>query len=260
MLFLSPTGASLVFVSIGVFTRKYAPTVSGFMYALSILTLVCFSLPAVANRLYQSIEAIHPAVPIEFVESASYIVVLGGSMEPPVYPRVIAELGESGDRVIHAWRLYQAGKAPVVIVSGGQIYAGSDVLPESVYMRDMLVELGVPEAHIIVESDSRTTYENAVNTFQILAALSDSDEGATSGPEATPSVLLVTSALHMGRALAAFRKAGVYVTAATTDIRQANNGAPGWLRWFPDARALSRSTEVIREWLATMVYRALGRA
>ena len=67
--------------------------------------------------------------------------------------------------------------------------------------------IGVPAEAVVLEGKSRNTHENAIFTAAILK-----DKGWR-------SVLLVTSAGHMRRAMAAFRKAGVAATAATADVR-----------------------------------------
>ena len=59
-------------------------------------------------------------------EPASYphaaaIVLLGGAMEPGLPPRQHPEINASGDRVLQADRLWRAGLAPRLVVTGGAI-------------------------------------------------------------------------------------------------------------------------------------------
>ena len=107
---------------------------------------------------------LHVDVPLEH---ADIIVVLGG---------------ESGQRVIGAAELYHQGGAPKVFVTG----SGDGGL-----IVRRLGMAGVPDA--ACESQSRSTYENAVLTKKALEA---------SHPR---SVMLVTSWFHSRRALAVFR-------------------------------------------------------
>jgi len=51
--------------------------------------------------------------------AADAIVVLGGVTEPAFPPQPMTHLGCSGDRLVYAAKLYQEGKAQVVVVSGG---------------------------------------------------------------------------------------------------------------------------------------------
>ena len=72
------------------------------------------------------------------------------------------------------------------------------------------------------------------------------------------SALLVTSASHMPRAMATFRRAGVPVVAATTDVSVVDSGHIDVFEWLPSADALAATTGAIREWLGYWVYRVRG--
>jgi len=63
-------------------------------------------------------------------------------------------------------------------------------------------------------------------------------------------ILLVTSALHMPRALALFRATDLEVIPAPTDfeIHSSSNAHP--LRWLPDAQALADGSRAFKEYLA----------
>ena len=89
--------------------------------------------------------------------------------------------------------------------------------------------------------------ENALYTAEIL-------EAQGMGP-----VLLVTSALHMPRALATFRAAGVDAIPAATDFEVMPRPRV-LLDWLPDAEALAASTRALKEYLGLWVYRYRGWA
>jgi hypothetical protein len=55
------------------------------------------------------------------IPAADAIVVLGGGTEPAIPPRRSVEINSAGDRVFAAAQLYRDGKAPVLILSGGNI-------------------------------------------------------------------------------------------------------------------------------------------
>ena len=71
------------------------------------------------------------------------------------------------------------------------------------------------------------------------------------------SLLLVTSAAHLPRALDCFRKVGLTPDALPVDYRAGGARAGGWL---PRASALSKSTDVLRELAGRVVYRVAGYA
>ena len=70
----------------------------------------------------------------------------------------------------------------------------------------------------------------------------------------------MTSAFHMPRALAVFRRAGFNVEPSPADF----GGRPllegGVLAFMPDAAALKTSSLVVKEWIGMLVYRFRGWA
>ena len=213
------------------------------------LSLWAASLPVAAYRLLDSIEARHEPVAAEQAPSAGAIVVLGGglrSLDPASAARRWPDLNAAGDRLIHAARLYRAGKAPLVIPTGGSAKWEADSIPQAELAAQLLEEWGVPRAAIVPEPYSRTTWEDARRTRELLDAHGIRD------------VLLVTSALHMERALASFEAAGVHAIPAPTDY-EAEAPPHGLLGWLPSVSALSDTTRSLHEWLGLVVYRLRAR-
>jgi uncharacterized SAM-binding protein YcdF (DUF218 family) len=116
------------------------------------------------------------------------LIVLGGSMLDN------GVIGESSYwRGIYAARAYRDDGFRRVIVSGG-----THANPASGAIRQFLISLGVPAEAILIETDSTSTRENAVNVARVLAG------------DGSKKVLL-TSDYHMYRASRAFAKAGLEV-------------------------------------------------
>ena len=206
-----------------------------------------FSAPMAANWVSGSIESCFEPVPVAETERADVIVVLGGGTESALPPREFADLGDAADRVLHAARLYRAGKAPRVIPSGGAMPWSPPGSSSAADMAALLELWEVPAAAIEIEDGSRTTYENCAR----VAAMLGEDR-------ATQRVLLVTSALHMRRALATCRSAGLDATPAITDIEVVDRGGPPGHRWLPSASALDRSSRALKERAGFFVYRQRG--
>jgi uncharacterized SAM-binding protein YcdF (DUF218 family) len=152
----------------------------------------------------------------------------------PLSDAVILLGGGSYKRIVHAEQVYLAGKAPRIVVTGGSA--------------DRLVELGVPHSALILETESRTTRENAVNTTAIFKA-----HGWRTG-------LLVTSAGHMPRAFAAFQKLGLEVVPAATHIYGGPPQHDSLLDLLPDADALAWTKSTIKEIIGIRIYRHRGWA
>jgi len=197
--------------------------------------------PLVAGWLQESLEARFPPRPVAAVPAADAVVTLGGAVGAPVPPREHPDLSGAADRVWHAARLYQAGKAPIVIASGGTLPWRDQRFREADAMQALLTSWGVPADSVLRESTSANTYQNATNTAAILE-----DRGID-------RVLLVTSALHMRRALATFRSAGVTAVPAATDYRIVDSPFSVF-DFVPSAGALGGSTAAIREYVGYLVY------
>jgi uncharacterized SAM-binding protein YcdF (DUF218 family) len=110
----------------------------------------------------------------------------------------------------------------------------------------VLTELGVPSSAVVIETNSRNTHENAVFTKPILAA------------HGWKSALLVTSAMHMPRALGVFAKVGIAVTPSSTDAHGRGLAATSLLDFVPNASALALATDAIKEYLGLTAYRIRG--
>lgn len=100
-------------------------------------------------------------------------------------------------RVLEAARVFSLVDHAIVVSSGGNPHPERRSAPPGETMRDALIILGVPRDRIIVETVSRTTRDEAVVIAPLLK-----DRGIE-------QVILVTSEVHMPRALGAFRAAGV---------------------------------------------------
>ena len=109
-------------------------------------------------------------------------------------------------------------------------------------MRTFVEDLGVPASAILLEDKSRNTREDAQFTKELLA-----EHGFS-------KILLVTSAMHMPRALALFQAQGITVIPAVTDF-DAIPPRSEWQRWLPDIEALDRSSRALKEYLGMALHR-----
>jgi uncharacterized SAM-binding protein YcdF (DUF218 family) len=184
---------------------------------------------------------------LEAIPAADAVVVLGGGIEPAVPPRAFPDLGSASDRVWHGARLVRAGKASVLVLSGGAVPWRAEDGPEAQAMRAFVTDLGVPQERVLIEPKSATTRGNAVETARLMAQRGIS------------RVLLVTSALHMRRAEAAFRAVGLTVVPAATDHEVVAQHRT-LLDYLPDAQALADSSRALKELLGLFVYSLRGWA
>lgn len=242
---ISPLGVAL-FLSgcallLGLFRfRRLAWTVG----LLAFFWLGVWSLPVASNGLRGSLEGQYPAVQLDALPVADAIVVLGGGVTPPPFGAVVPNLEAGADRVWFGAQLFLAGKAPLVALSGGSDPAFS-AMTEAQAMREFLLALGVDEGAIVIEGRSRNTTQNARFSAELLAG------------SVAKRILLVTSALHMPRALARFEQEfepyGIEVTPAVTDHEVM--AEPSWRAWLPNTKALDGSARAMKEWVGYWVGR-----
>lgn len=204
--------------------------------------LWAFSTATVANLLTDYLEEPFPPKVMSVVPSAEAIVLLGGAIRGDTRGGQTPDLNQRADRLLHTVALYKAAKAPLVVVSGGSPVGGRS---EAAQMRDLLILMGVPLAAMQLERESRNTYENAVYTGELLR-----ERGVR-------RILLVTSALHMRRAVPLFEKQGLEVVPAPTDFQRLVDKSlvPGWL---PGVGNLVRSSVALHEIMGFWVYRLRG--
>ena len=111
----------------------------------------------------------------------------------------------------------------------------------------MLSDLGVGEGRLLLEREARSTWENAVYAK------------ALAQPKPGERWLLVTSAAHMPRAIAVFRKVGFAVEPWPVDYRTAGAG-DAWRPFDAPSEGLKRLETALREWIGLVAYRLTGRS
>jgi len=225
-------------------TRKWGDALLG---ALAVLYLL-LSMPIVARGLEHALlDGSQPIREASEAGGAHTIVVLaGGSVTYRAQGGEINELSDSTSlRVLEAVRLFKLLGEAEVLVSGG---AGEEVgilTPESVPMLEELVAAGVPMDRVRLESQSGSTREQAVNLAGLMSA------------SGSPNFVLVTSPIHMRRALAALRTEGLDpVPSPSAQHSEGHVVISGGL--IPHPAALAASEAALREALALGYYRLQG--
>ncbi len=213
---------------------------------VALLVLYVSSTPIVANSLYGRLEQVYPPIAVQEVPASKCIVLLGGSVSPLMPPRVDFEMSDSIDRVRIAARLQRTGKGKLIIATAGGRRGSKIVQSAAEATRILLAEWGVPAKAIVIEDTSRNTRENAINSAILL------EEWNCGVP------LLVTSALHMPRSVAAFKKVGVDVFPVPADVRVIRKPGLTLHDWIPNSLSLRMTTRALRERMGQKVYEFRG--
>jgi len=242
-----PLAALLLLCLVALILIHRGKTTAGTVLMLSSLVLLCgLSTPYVATGLYYTLERQYPVKKLAEIPKGDCLVLLGGALAAALSPRVDPDMGEAVDRLYKAAQLYKNHKATLVVVSGGNQPWAEPGPSEGELIKNILVEWEVPESAIVVESQSRNTHENASYSAPILQK------------ENCTRTLLVTSAAHMPRAVAAFQVLGIDSIPVSTDIRVVDSRKLAAMDFFPDAHALAMTSDAIREYMGLVVYKLRG--
>ena len=240
---LSPLGGTLLLICVSIFflfIKKRSPALLTLVSAFLLLWLSSTSI--VSNFLLGSLEKQYPPITLSDVPPVDLAIVLGGVSGAPVPPRTGSQIGNGSDRVLLASRLYRAGKVKRIWVVGGDLPWFQSDVSEAQFVKDLLIEWGVPSEAIEIGSKSRNTYENVLEIKDMQKQ------------KLFTSALLITSAWHMPRAMAIFRKALIPVVAVPADVRVIKQKKHRVLRWLPDPEALEDTSLALKERIGYFTY------
>lgn len=146
-------------------------------------------------------------------------------------------MGGGDERIAAAGEVVRQGRARYVL------YSGAVSAWDARHARKRLRAAGVPDESIVIDDRSRNTRENAVESSRIVAA------------RGWRSLLLVTSAVHVERALGCFRDLGLDPDVLPVERSAGQDPDAGWL---PQRRAMAVSRAAVHEFIGRVMYRVMG--
>lgn len=175
------------------------------------------------------------------------IIMLGGGMTPSItLGRGVLALNEAGERFVAFADLARRYPQAKLVFTGGSGAFTGPITAESDAFEKTAAEIGISRP-IIFERLSRNTQENAVLSKLLLR------------PGSNEHWLLVTSAAHMPRAMAEFRRAGWPVTAYPVDFR--TTGSDGDLKPYTAVSLGLRQFDAgAKEWIGLATLHLAGRS
>jgi uncharacterized SAM-binding protein YcdF (DUF218 family) len=117
---------------------------------------------------------------------------------------------------------------------------------EADYIKQLWTDMGMDPSRVIWERDSRNTYENVVASK------------ALAQPKPGENWVLITSAVHMPRAVAIFEKQNWKVIPYPVDFITIDT--PIWQREFNASSNIWLLSEAMKETIGLAAYRATGKA
>jgi len=235
-LLIYPVGLVSVLFVMGVILRIFKlRKCSSSAFFVAVAVFFTASNPLIAKKLVQGLEWQFPQQDISALPNADTILVLGGGLRLPIEPRRFAQLHSASDRYWLAAQIFKQNKADNIVLSGGNVFEQENIESEAFYAKQLLSDWGVSPDKISIESDSRTTFQNAQNTQAKVDG-----EGKI--------ILLVTSAWHMPRSIKEFQRYKANVIPVSADVLVDDFQAPGFYDWLPSVQALAFTTLALHEY------------
>ncbi len=205
----------------------------------------CTPLP---SWLLAQLENRHPAVRLEELPKADFIVCLGGGMEPGRREPTGIHLTMGGaDRLTTALALAVRQQAPALVLGGGGSLREGQMIAQADAIAAELARIAPLPVEMLSLGLCADTHDEAVRAAALAAQ------------RGWKKVLLVTSASHMPRAAATFAKTGLEVVAVPCSYESSFNRSDE-VRWFhlPHAGGFSIYAAWLHEMLGLAAYRARG--
>jgi len=239
---LSPLVWVVLIIVSGLFFKQNIRKIS---FRVGVVLLLVFSNGALFHWVADFWEP-DPVTPSELSPQHRSVVVLGGMVSENQY-NGLARFNQSADRFWQGFYLLKTGVADTLVISGGLGALFDEQRPEAKLWEEYLTKTGLKTDNILLESTSRNTYENAVNTAAVFEKLN-----------LPKKIILVTSAFHVPRARACFEKQGFQVTVFPSDPL-AGTRPMQWKDYLvPSAGVLESWSVLFREWAGMLMYKLNG--
>jgi len=223
-----------------VWLRK--PTWKKWSFRVGLGLLLFFSNEFIANEV-MGLWEIPPTPYAEIHTQYAYGVILTGVTKSDKDPKDRIYFNRGADRVTHSVQLYKLGIIKKILVSGGSGRLMRVAEQEADEIAKALILMGVKEGDIEIENQSRNTHESAVAVKKILE-----------GRVPSKDCLLITSAYHMRRSAACFKKVGFEMDTFSTDFSTHNRAFTFDVLLVPKMDGLGTWSSLIKEWVGMTVY------
>lgn len=244
--FFLPFTLAILLMVAGWLLRKKAVIIAG------LCVLYFFSIPITARYLFVFMEQGKERIAAAEAPSAEAIVVLSGAGASEKGKSKVIEW-QDPDRFLGGVQLFFAGKAPVLVFTGGWLPWDAEARPEGEVLAEQACLMGVPANAIMTTGKVSNTEQEAGAVAQMIRDRRK-EAGNVSG-ETKARILLVTSAYHMPRAQLLFERAGLEVVAFPVDFRTSPVASLSFFDLLPNSGALDASETAIREFYGRLYYR-----
>jgi uncharacterized SAM-binding protein YcdF (DUF218 family) len=238
-----PLTLCLVLMAAGLFLLWFTRRQRGgrILVTIGIVMLAVVSSGPVSDRILGPLERSFPAL-MTVQEKVKWIVVLGGGhTSDPVLPVTSRISPESLHRLTEAIRIYRSLPGAKLILSGGAVF---DPASEAEIFYQTARTIGIPSRDLLLSDQARDTEEEARHIREMVG---------------DDPLVLVTSASHMPRAVALFRKRGMNPIPAPAAHLVKRRSGPVPEDFYPSAMALLKTQMAIREYLGMAWLKLSGK-
>ena len=210
-----------------------------FLVSLALVTYLV-SITPVADMALRPLERIYAVPSLDGIRACDAYVVLGGGINrgaPSLHGKGMPE-DASLFRAVAAYEAYRLSPKPIII-SGGSLTKGES---EAEVTKRFLLGLGVREEHLITETTSRDTDENARNTGELCRS------------RGLNRILLITSAFHMKRSMLLFRTFTGRVTPFPAGYK-GHDGSYSFFDFLPHGDNIDDLGSALKEYIGLLYYR-----
>ncbi len=235
--FFMPLTLAILLLAAGLLMKRTGIILAG------LCVLIFFSTPVVSKSLFHFMERNMERLSATEAQMADAIVVLSGAGVREQGKGKVVEWMDP-DRFLGGVQLFYAGKAPLLIFTGGWLPWDAAARPEGEVLIEQAGVLGIPTQAMLTTRKVSNTAEEAMGVAQVLGERLQKDGHP---PARLPRILLVTSAFHMPRARRLFEKAGMEVIPFPVDFKRSPSWRVGFMDLVPNSAALAASEIAIRE-------------
>lgn len=241
--FVLPIGITFILVLAGLrFRRRW-------LLWIGLAVLWLSSMPLIGRFASRAIEGSAVRGRAADAPESDAVVVLSEGRTVAPGPAAVSEWND-GDRFFGGVELIKAGKAPLLVFTGGAAPWDSDSRPEGEILAGYARAMGVTRSQILITTRVTSTAEEAEAVVTLLRGRSP----IPASPPRRPRVLLVTSAYHMSRARRLFERAGIAVTPYPVDFKTLGGTTISVFDFFPTGAALDRTETAMREGYGRLFY------
>ncbi|MBI5049158.1 MAG: YdcF family protein [Deltaproteobacteria bacterium] len=239
-----PPSSLIIVMALGFLLVKRHPRLAKVFIVAGFSILYLISIRPVSDALIKPLESsFSPLVKDSALIPANTIVVLTGGAVDLSWLGISPRPSKASlSRLIYGMTLYRQIPGATIVISGGSGDFEKQNISEADAMKDIAVSLDFPPKDILIEKDSRNTIESVRELNKLIG---------------NKKITLVTSAYHMKRAAAMFKKIGMDIVPAPTDYISEQKTISLY-SFIPRTDNLATSTVAFYEYMSFAWYRING--